>query len=76
MPSALPNSAERGREARPAESTIQGEKVDGPQGKDAQVQALFYDVRRPDVGEPHDQPHRFGRIRAYEHAHDDEDGHE
>jgi hypothetical protein len=59
-----------------SKSTIQGEKVDGPQGKDAQVQDLFHDVRRPDVGEPHDQPLGFGRIRAHEHAHDDEDGHE
>src|SRR5918997_6874377 len=67
---------QRGREARPPKSTIQGEKVDGPQGKDAQVQDLFHGVRRLDVGEPHDQPLGFGRIRAHEHAHDDEDGHE
>jgi hypothetical protein len=67
---------ESGRKARRPKSTIQGEKVDGPQGKDAQVQALCHDVRRPDIWEPHDQPLGFGRIRSHEHAHDDEDGYE
>jgi hypothetical protein len=67
---------QRGREARPPQSTIQGEEVDGPQGKDAQVQDLFHDVRRPDVGESHDRFRWFSSRRSHEHAHDDEDSHE
>ena len=63
-----------GRQARRAESTIQGEEVDGPQGKDAQVQDIFHGVRRPDLGESHDRSRRLGRRRSHEHAHNDEDG--
>ena len=44
---------ESGREARPPESAIQGEKVDNPQDEDGQVQAILYYARRPDLGEPH-----------------------
>src|SRR5918995_1863412 len=42
---------ESGREARPPESTIQGEEVGDPQDEDHQVEAILYRARCSDVGE-------------------------
>ena len=67
---------ESGREARPSKSTIQGEEMGDPQDEDHQVQAVLYCARRPDVGEPLDQPLGFGRIRSHEREYHNEDENE
>jgi hypothetical protein len=67
---------ERGREARPPKSTIQGEEVSDPKDEDHQVEAILYRARRSYVGEPHELPLGFGRVRSHEHDHYYEDGNE
>src|SRR5215211_8293551 len=64
------------REARPPKATIQGEEVGDPQDEDHQVEAILYRARRSYVGEPHDLPFGFGRVRSHEHDYYDEDENE
>jgi hypothetical protein len=73
MPRTLPK---RGREARPPKSTIQGEEVSDPKDEDHQVEAILYRARRSYVGEPHDRPLGFSRVRSHERDHYNEDGNE
>src|SRR5215207_3790097 len=64
---------ESGREARLPQSTIQGEEVGDPQDEDHQVEAILYRARRSNVGESHDLPLGFNRLRSHERDHHNED---